>query len=108
MVALVHPGLVDRRGPSERRSVPFQHQHPLTAGTAALGRVQAVQARAQDDLIVGHGDSFLACRADHKKRLLRAGVQGLYFPVSAPHRQRSRSLLPLRPLILVGVFSPLG
>ena len=54
MIAHVHPRLIDVRGPHKRRGVALQHQHTLAPAAAVFGRIQAVQPRAKDDLIVIH------------------------------------------------------
>ena len=55
VVSLMHPGLIDVGGPHKGGRVPLQHQHPLALLAALVRRIQAIQPRAQNDLIVCHG-----------------------------------------------------
>ena len=97
MVAHVDAGLVDVGGPHKRRGVPLEHQHPLAPPAALQRRVQAVQPGADDDLVHRHGDP-LAFVTNY----------GLYFPASVASSTFISSLLPLKPLILVGVAPVAG
>ena len=95
VVPHVNAGLIDVGCPHKGGGVALQYQHPLARRTAFLRRIQAIQSRAEDDFVVGH-------------RACSFSLYGLYFPARALRRIFIRSLLPLKPVILVGVLPVAG